>query len=93
MKKKRDERPRGTTVKGNTSSQIGVGEEGWAGAEKEKGRGRGGGGGEGRTDTEGKDRWRGWAEIGLPADKIAVFDRFLRRPNWARGLRGNQSES
>lgn len=40
-----------------------------------------------------KDRWKGKTDIGLPADKIAACDRFLRRLNWARGLRGNQSKS
>lgn len=46
------------------------------------------------TGEEGEtDGWRVWTEIGLPADKIAVSDRFLRRLNWARGLRGNQSKS
>lgn len=85
-----DERPRVTTVKGNTMSQTGWGGGVDRSGEEEVEVGRGG---EGRVDTEGKDRWRGRAETGLPADKIAVFDRFLRRPNWARGLRGNQSES
>lgn len=59
-----------------------------------RGRRAGGGGREREADGEGEtDGWRGWTEIGLPADKIAVSDRFLRRLNWARGLRGNQSKS
>lgn len=50
MKKKRgeaDERPRGTAVKGNTSSQ-----RSWGGGVEEKRRRRGGGGGEGRHRRE-----------------------------------------
>lgn len=43
---------------------------------------------EGEERHRRKDRWRGETEIGLPADKIAVCDRFLPRLNWARGLRG-----
>lgn len=55
---------------------------GLMGAEKERG------GDEGEERHRGKDRWWGETEIGLPADKIAVCDRFLQRLNWARGLRG-----
>lgn len=54
---------------------------GWLmGAENERGGDKG-------RDIEGKTDG-GMRQRGLPADKIAVCDRFLWRLNWAHGLRG-----